>query len=620
MDNTNPLSFIFNGSDPDVNAQLRQRIALAMLAKQKRFPKTFGEGLSAIGEAIGSNNMMDRLLAQDKADSVSARSILTPGAPASSAEAATTPAVTKTADATTPAPDEPAEPAAPTALARSAAPPMPAPGSLPPTGEPGNTGATTFPPPGGYPRLPVLDQKNFNSIDAAAPNAPPALARGVEPQVPSFDAPIGQYDPQSDPRRAIAMAMLRGGQPGQPQMSGFAPAAAAPPPPRPSVADFGQQPVLAPTPVQPAQPDPRAAVTEALTPKTPEQVTLNAPPPVEPLPQIRQAPPQQQIAQASPQVPAPSPGYVMPLPKPPQEPTQIPMTPRELFLREAISRNLNNPKVAEQAQNELSQLQAAREFKQTRAVEKYKDDLTAHRALELERQKQLQAAPKDFREAEQRKEEAAKAKDEASVRTQFANMDPKQIFTSMEESKKIAGAAKEGLVAANNARKAIEGGAITGLGADMRLNVAKLVTGMGLKDMGNDVANTETFRAAMAPVIASVMKATVGSQNISNTDREFAAAAAGGSIRLDATSIKRIIDIVGRASRETLEDHEKKVGVLFGQNPQGRALFGIDMPPVERGKPLISNEEKSQHDAAQQWLKDNPNDPRAPAVRKRLGM
>jgi hypothetical protein len=154
----------------------------------------------------------------------------------------------------------------------------------------------------------------------------------------------------------------------------------------------------------------------------------------------------------------------------------------------------------------------------------------------------------------------------------------------------------------------------------MRLNVAKLVTGMGLKDMGNDVANTETFRAAMAPVIASVMKATVGSQNISNTDREFAAAAAGGSIRLDATSIKRIIDIVGRASRETLEDHEKKVGVLFGQNPQGRALFGIDMPPVERGKPLISNEEKSQHDAAQQWLKDNPNDPRAPAVRKRLGM
>jgi hypothetical protein len=310
----------------------------------------------------------------------------------------------------------------------------------------------------------------------------------------------------------------------------------------------------------------------------------------------------------------------MPLPKEPVAPAQVPMTPREEMLRKVISNNLNNPKVAELAQNELSQLQATREFNQSRLVEKYKDDMIQHRALVLEREKQLQAAPKDVREQQSHTSAERKARDEENVRVQFANMDPKQVFTHMEDSKKTASAAKEGLVAADMARKAINSGAITGLGADLRLNAAKLVTGIGLKDLGNEVANTESFRSYMAPLIASALKSTVGNQNISNSDREFAAAAAGGSIKLDATSIKRVIDFVGRASRETLNEHETKVNTLFGQNPQGRALFGVGAPPVEKAAPLVSKEEKSQHEAAQEWLKANPNDPRAPAVRKRLGM
>jgi hypothetical protein len=51
----------FQGNDPNVNAQLRQRIAMAMMAKQRRYPKTFGEGLSAIGESLGDIGMARRL-------------------------------------------------------------------------------------------------------------------------------------------------------------------------------------------------------------------------------------------------------------------------------------------------------------------------------------------------------------------------------------------------------------------------------------------------------------------------------------------------------------------------------------------------------------------------------
>ena len=41
--------------------EMRQKIALAMLMRQKKYPKTFGEGLAAIGEAWGENSMAKSL-------------------------------------------------------------------------------------------------------------------------------------------------------------------------------------------------------------------------------------------------------------------------------------------------------------------------------------------------------------------------------------------------------------------------------------------------------------------------------------------------------------------------------------------------------------------------------
>jgi hypothetical protein len=51
----------FWGNDPNVNQQLRQRIAMAMLSQKKGYPKTFGEGLTSVGDAIGDIGMMRRL-------------------------------------------------------------------------------------------------------------------------------------------------------------------------------------------------------------------------------------------------------------------------------------------------------------------------------------------------------------------------------------------------------------------------------------------------------------------------------------------------------------------------------------------------------------------------------
>jgi len=62
-----PLSSFFFQNDPNINAELRKRIALQMMASQGKFPKTIGEGLSAIGDAIGDRGIAYQLGQQDLA-------------------------------------------------------------------------------------------------------------------------------------------------------------------------------------------------------------------------------------------------------------------------------------------------------------------------------------------------------------------------------------------------------------------------------------------------------------------------------------------------------------------------------------------------------------------------
>lgn len=156
----------------------------------------------------------------------------------------------------------------------------------------------------------------------------------------------------------------------------------------------------------------------------------------------------------------------------------------------------------------------------------------------------------------------------------------KQIFDAMDESAKEARTVAQGLTGLREARNAVQGGAILGAGADTRLGLQKLGALLGVADP-TKIVNTETFRAAIAPQVAAVIKSTVGTTNISNTDREFAEKAAGGNISLDEKSISRLMDIMERASVGKLEAHRKKVEKIYADPEKygrERALFGVDLP------------------------------------------
>lgn len=164
----------------------------------------------------------------------------------------------------------------------------------------------------------------------------------------------------------------------------------------------------------------------------------------------------------------------------------------------------------------------------------------------------------------------------------------KQIFDALGESAGSARAAVTGLAGIREAKKAIAGGAITGAWANERLALQKVGAWLGVGDPAK-IENTETFRAAIAPQVAAMLKATVGSAQISNSDREFAQQAAGGSITLDERSITRLLDIMERAGGAAVQGHMDRLNKVY---PDGkgfdreRAIFGVDaLPPEEPPAP-----------------------------------
>ena len=166
----------------------------------------------------------------------------------------------------------------------------------------------------------------------------------------------------------------------------------------------------------------------------------------------------------------------------------------------------------------------------------------------------------------------------------------KQIFDTVKESSDAARSAATGLNAVREARAAVKGGAFLGAGADTKLALQKIGASLGVADPSK-IVNTETFRSAIAPAVASLLKSTVGSANISNSDREFAEKAAGGSISLDEGTITRLLDIMERGNVTILEGHQKRMDAIYPDdvaNKRERALFGVPMPAAPAAPPAAA--------------------------------
>ena len=313
--------------------------------------------------------------------------------------------------------------------------------------------------------------------------------------------------------------------------------------------------------------DPREAIAQSLAGPQPSAQPQQAP--VPPPVQVAQAPQQQLPIDRPPPTPQGSP--------PPPE--QTPMTQREMEIRRAIGAT-TDPTIRGRLEPFAERMEAERKFKDAQNMKLWEKDVAAYE----KRTDPLQQA------------NLRKLQDEEALRKQYGNLPQAEVVKRIAESKDTADKSVTAFNAIRTARSALDAGAITGFGANQRLDWAKLNHLMGLGDRGSDIANTEVFRSSMAPAVASMLKATVGTTQISNTDRDFAEKAAGGQITLDAASIKRLLDVSHRLSLETMGKHQTTMDAIYRDNPQAQALFGVDPPaPQHHVERLIQNKDNPEY-------------------------
>ena len=112
----------------------------------------------------------------------------------------------------------------------------------------------------------------------------------------------------------------------------------------------------------------------------------------------------------------------------------------------------------------------------------------------------------------------------------------------------------------------LEGGLISGFGADVLKNIAKIGSTLGVlsPEQANTLATTETFESNAGNLVAEVIKAFGSGTGLSDADRTYAKQIAAGNISMTELSMKRVLDIISRNTIQEMKDYNKKLEKLGG--------------------------------------------------------
>jgi hypothetical protein len=132
------------------------------------------------------------------------------------------------------------------------------------------------------------------------------------------------------------------------------------------------------------------------------------------------------------------------------------------------------------------------------------------------------------------------------AQNEFAKAFAGQYAADLSTARGDAESAQQQLAHLQEAKQLLKDGAITGTGANLRLQGAKALSLVGDPDARHAVQNTEVFRNQMQQQVFAIAKALGGSKNISDGDRKFAEQVAGADITLDGKTLERLLQIQQR--------------------------------------------------------------------------
>jgi len=161
---------------------------------------------------------------------------------------------------------------------------------------------------------------------------------------------------------------------------------------------------------------------------------------------------------------------------------------------------------------------------------------------------------------------------DGSFNREFGKVNAQEFF-KRRQSAMDAAASMEGITEAKNL---LDSGVITGFGAEYKVGLGKALQEVGFNVAEDAVANSEAFIAAQAKQVANIIKAFGAGTGLSDADREFAEKAAGGKITMTEKSIRRILDINDRGSRNVLKRFNKEASMI--DETMSPFPLGVDTP------------------------------------------
>jgi hypothetical protein len=144
----------------------------------------------------------------------------------------------------------------------------------------------------------------------------------------------------------------------------------------------------------------------------------------------------------------------------------------------------------------------------------------------------------------------------------FAKEFGKQNAQNFFERKQGATDAVASLKSTTQARQLLDSGVITGAGAEWIVSAGKALQRIGFNVSVDPIANTEAFAAVRAQEVGRIIKLFGAGTGLSDADREFAEKAAAGKVTMTEQSLRRILDINEKASRNIIELYNKDASMI----------------------------------------------------------
>lgn len=184
--------------------------------------------------------------------------------------------------------------------------------------------------------------------------------------------------------------------------------------------------------------------------------------------------------------------------------------------------------------------------------------------------------------------EAAIKSQEADVAKRFGGAVPYQQFVAdMSKSYDATQQLANTLPTFRQAKQALAQSYV-GSGAEIKLDANKMLRALGVPGDYTPAVATELLQSRMKAIAGGLIKSTVGSQNISDADREFVEKAYSGTIKMEPESLRRLLGVAEDTTIRSINRHNDRLLSVASDPTKDTALRNQYSVPMQYGDAAVS--------------------------------